>query len=135
MLSVHLSMMQSHDEHVSTWLHFYPLDSPLILALSGEPPVISALESHQHVSGYRQSGLPRFRFCALFVSGTHYFAPKGQRSIEFPLLYLLLHNKIQKQGKSIAVVSAPGVGNPHGVDIQSQLYRWLAPSYQCQVVA
>ena len=105
MLSVHLSMMQSHDEHVSTWLHFYPLDSPLILALSGEPPVISALESHQHVSGYRQSGLPRFRFCALFVSGTH------------------------------AVVSAPGVGNPHGVDIQSQLYRWLAPSYQCQVVA
>lgn len=33
-LLVHLSMMQSHDGHVSTWLHyFYPLDSPLIAAL------------------------------------------------------------------------------------------------------
>ena len=77
MLLVHLSMMQSHDGHVSTELHyFYPLDSPLILALSGEPPVISALESHQHVSGYRQSGLPRW-VCTLLcplckcVSGTH----------------------------------------------------------------
>ena len=59
-------MMQSHDGHVSTWLHyFYPLDSPLILALSGEPPVISALESHQHVSGYRQSGLPRWVYTLL----------------------------------------------------------------------
>ena len=66
MLLVHLSMMQSHDGHVSTWLHhFYPLDSPLILALSGEPPVISALESHQHVSGYRQSGLPRWVYTLL----------------------------------------------------------------------
>ena len=61
MLSVHLSMMQSHDEHVSTWLHcFNPLDSPLILDPFGELPVVSALESHQHVSGYRQSGLPRW---------------------------------------------------------------------------
>ena len=66
MLLVHLSMMQSHDGHVSTELHyFYPLDSPLILALSGEPPVISALESHQHVSGYRQSGLPRWVYTLL----------------------------------------------------------------------
>lgn len=53
--------MQSHDEHVSTWLHcFNPLDSPLILDPFGELPVVSALESHQHVSGYRQSGLPRW---------------------------------------------------------------------------
>lgn len=37
-----------------------PLDSPLILDPFGELPVVSALESHQHVSGYRQSGLPRW---------------------------------------------------------------------------
>lgn len=61
MLLVHLLMMQSYDEHVSTELHcFNPLDSPLILDPFGELPVVSALESHQHVSGYRQSGLPRW---------------------------------------------------------------------------
>lgn len=39
MLLVHLSMMQSHDEHVSTRLHcFNPLDSPLALALSERAP-------------------------------------------------------------------------------------------------
>ena len=66
MLLVHLSMMQSYDEHVSTWLHcFNPLDSPLILDPFGELPVVSALESHQHVSGYRQSGLPRWVYTLL----------------------------------------------------------------------
>ena len=79
MLSVHLSMMQSHDEHVSTWLHYvYPFGYLQLLLLDNQQPSlstmpfalfrglrVSALESHQHVSGYRQSGLPRWVYTLL----------------------------------------------------------------------
>lgn len=85
MLSVHLSMMQSHDEHVSTWLHyFYPF---------GYLSLLSWINNH------------RFQRCPLPC-------PFRRHTWFSPRLGLATH---------------------HGVDVHSQLYRWLTPSYQCQI--
>ena len=44
MLLVHLSMMQSHDGHVSTWLHyFYPFGYLQLLLLDNQQPSLSTM--------------------------------------------------------------------------------------------
>lgn len=68
-LLVHLSMMQSHDGHVSTWLHyFYPFGYLQLLLLDNQQPPLStmpfALFRGLRVSADDECRFTRFRTLA-----------------------------------------------------------------------